>query len=980
MKKTVSRKRVATFVVLGLVGLGQFGTAAQPVSGAPAATWRVKPPRMSSDLDALAHPNLVAVSSTSSFELANVQSGPGTVITRRDGTVLVDIRVSSTGSEILRRLGEVGARIIHVSHDVRIVTAEILPANLEKLAALDPVVLSVTSVLEPEFNATCPTGATVSEGDAQLLASLGRSHYGVDGTGVVVGILSDSHNHLGGAPTDVTNGELPGATNPCGYPSPVVVQGEEAATGIDEGRAMGQIVHDLAPGAQIKFTSAALGEQATADGIRALAAAGAKVIVDDVSYFAEPMYQDGVIGQVVEDVSAAGVTYFSSAGNRNQILNGKNASSYETLAYRPTACPAVIIAAAGIYPPLDCHDFDPGAGADPTFGQGINAVSGRSELYVLGWNEPRFGIATDLDFWVLDAAGNVFDFSDEISTRSQRAFEINEISGVGQLSLVVSRYSGSGTPRFKFISSGNSLTSTEYPMALGTDVIGPSIYGHNASRSGVSVAATPYSNANTVETFSSRGPATYCWGGVVGSTPAAPLSPCQNATIDMDATDGTVTSFFGSSTGGVLRFFGTSASAPHAAAVAALIREKAPCFTAAQTLTAMNATARSIAGFDANARGSGLVNADAALAASFCGPPKVGPNVTKTLHVLGSGGVPVSGVSAVSLNVTITSPDQDGYVTVFPCGTIPNASNLNFVRTQTIPNSVIAPVSGSGDVCLFTTSNAHLIVDVNGWFPSSPSGLQGLTPSRVLDTRTGVGGVPVGPVATGGILTKTVTGSNGVPATGVSAVSLNVTVTSPQGPGYVTIYPCGTPPNASNLNFVLNQTIPNAVIAPLNALGQLCIFTSAATHVIIDVNGWFPSTGFTALTPSRVFDTRNGIGGVPAVKINAGATLAVTVLNRNGVPATGVSGVALNVTVTSPTNAGYLTVYPCGSLPNASNLNFDLGQTIPNQVLAPLSASGQVCFFASQQTHLIADVSGWFPTGNTSFQGLTPSRLFDSRS
>ena len=96
-------------------------------------------------------------------------------------------------------------------------------------------------------------------------------------------------------------------------------------------------------------------------------------------------------------------------------------------------------------------------------------------------------------------------------------------------------------------------------------------------------------------------------------------------------------------------------------------------------------------------------------------------------------------------------------------------------------------------------------------------------------------------------------------------------------------------------------------------------------------------------------------------------------------PASGVAAVALNVTVTGPSGPGYITVFPCGSLPNASNVNFEVDQTIPNAVIAPVSPSGQVCFYSSAATDLIADVSGWFPTGSTTFQGLSPARVFDSR-
>ena len=121
---------------------------------------------------------------------------------------------------------------------------------------------------------------------------------------------------------------------------------------------------------------------------------------------------------------------------------------------------------------------------------------------------------------------------------------------------------------------------------------------------------------------------------------------------------------------------------------------------------------------------------------------------------------------------------------------------------------------------------------------------------------------------------------------------------------------------------------------------------------------------FTAITPSRVFDTRPGEGGlrtVSKVKISGATELRVKLTDLSGlVPSTGVGAVSLNVTVTQPDGAGYVTVYPCGTRPNASSLNYTAGQTIPNAVIAPVSAQGEVCFFSTQPTHILADVNGWF--------------------
>jgi hypothetical protein len=332
------------------------------------------------------------------------------------------------------------------------------------------------------------------------------------------------------------------------------------------------------------------------------------------------------------------------------------------------------------------------------------------------------------------------------------------------------------------------------------------------------------------------------------------------------------------------------------------------------------------------------------------------------------GVVPASGVGAVSLNVTVTQPDGPGYVTVYPCGTQPNASSLNYVAGQTIPNAVIAPVSAQGEVCFYSQSPTHILADVNGWFASGAS-FTSVSPSRVFDTRPEPGGIrSVSKVKVGGgyQLAVKVTDLPGVvPATGVGAVSLNVTVTQPDGAGYVTVYPCGTQPNASSLNYVAGQTIPNAVIAPVSAQGEVCFYSQSPTHILADVNGWFASgSSFTSVSPSRVFDTRPGQGGIRLVakqKVGGGYQLRMKVTDLPGVvPATGVGAVSMNVTVTEPDGAGYVTVYPCGTQPNASSLNYVAGQTIPNAVIAPVSAQGEVCFFSQSPTHILADVNGWF--------------------
>jgi 3,4-dihydroxy-2-butanone 4-phosphate synthase len=282
---------------------------------------------------------------------------------------------------------------------------------------------------------------------------------------------------------------------------------------------------------------------------------------------------------------------------------------------------------------------------------------------------------------------------------------------------------------------------------------------------------------------------------------------------------------------------------------------------------------------------------------------------------------------------------------------------------------VSAPVSTTTTTAAPTTTTTAPTTTTTTAPPTSTPSFTAVSPARVFDTRPGEGGlrtVSKQKISGATELRVKLTDLSGlVPASGVGAVSLNVTVTQPDGAGYVTVYPCGTKPNASSLNYTAGQTIPNAVIAPVSAQGEVCFFSTQPTHILADVNGWFASgSSFTSVSPSRVFDTRPGEGGLRTVskqKISGATELRVKLTNLSGlVPASGVGAVSLNVTVTQPDGAGYVTVYPCGTKPNASSLNYVAGETIPNAVIAPVSAQGEVCFFSTQPTHILADVNGWF--------------------
>jgi hypothetical protein len=355
-----------------------------------------------------------------------------------------------------------------------------------------------------------------------------------------------------------------------------------------------------------------------------------------------------------------------------------------------------------------------------------------------------------------------------------------------------------------------------------------------------------------------------------------------------------------------------------------------------------------------------------------------GPAQTRSLKVTGAGGVPAGNVSAVVLNVTVTGGTGPSHLTVWPGGEAkPTASNLNFGTGQTVANLVVAAVGTNGEVSLYNNSgNVHVIADVVGWYDADGSGdrYSALTPARILDTRDGTGGNgPAGlgaPLAAGDTRDVTVIGRGNVP-TSATAVVLNVTATGGSASSHFTVYPAGQArPVASNLNFTAGQTVPNLVVVPVGANGQVSIFNNAGdANVIADVVGFFAPTtsgpgGFVGMVPSRILDTRDGTGS-PVAKLGAGQARSIKVTGvggLDGVPTSGVSAVVLNVTVTAPTASSHLTVWPTGvAMPTASNLNFVAGQTVPNLVVARVGSDGTVSIFNNAgSVDVIADIVGWY--------------------
>lgn len=592
----------ATVAAAVLLGLG----AVPATAGASS--------HLSPRLARIASPKLRAAPPARQARAVDLPGSGAASLVRRGDRVVVEIR---TAPSRLAALRAAGARLISVHPRYRTIVASVAPGRLRAVGAV-PGVRDVTEALAPIVSGaggSCQ-GAVVAESDLTLRAALVRRALGVDGSGVKVGVLSDSYDHKTGAIKDVQTGDLPGS---CGHTDPVEVLDDSNPDihARDEGRALLQVVHDLAPGAQLEFATVGPTEFDMAANIRALAAGGAKVIVDDVAFPDEPMFQDGPVADAIADVTARGVAYFTAAGNDNVRAGNADVGSWESPAYRPAACPPGVSSDVRAD---DCESFRPG---DRTYD--ISVPDGREVKVELQWAEPRDGVKTDLNLGLVVGGNTVAYSSEPNDTASQKPREVlkwtNNQGASADAQLVVARATTAdgGTPRIKLIrfenaASLDALPEPAYRVSRGGDVVGPTIFGHNGATAAITLAAVPASNAATVEPYSSRGPVTHYFGPVTSAAPAAPLAaPRVIAKPDLAASDCVMTTFFAPSTH---RFCGTSAAAPAAAAIAALQLAADPSLTPRRIRALQLASGRPVGAFGPLAEGSGLVDAVAAAPAA----------------------------------------------------------------------------------------------------------------------------------------------------------------------------------------------------------------------------------------------------------------------------------------------------------------------------------------------------------------------------
>ncbi len=333
------------------------------------------------------------------------------------------------------------------------------------------------------------------------------------------------------------------------------------------------------------------------------------------------------------------------------------------------------------------------------------------------------------------------------------------------------------------------------------------------------------------------------------------------------------------------------------------------------------------------------------------------PDESRVLAIAGHGDIPAA-TSAVVLNVTATAPSGEGFLTLYPCGGAKpsTTSNLNFDGGATVANLVVSKVGAGGTVCLFSNQRVHVVVDITAWYPAGAP-YHPVEPQRLLDTRDSRGRSidPLRPYAEH----RLHVGGVGSIADDAASATLNVTAVNATADGFGTVYPCGTAsPGTSSLNFTSGHTIANLVITKLGTGGDICFFSKAVTDIVIDISGWSPvASTFHAIVPERLMDTRIKLG---ASRLGSDDVVELKVHGTAGIPVTA-TAVAVNVAVTDPSGAGYISVYPCSQVwPGTSNLNYGAGQTIANMTVTRVGIGGCLRITSMSSTDIVADVTGWF--------------------
>ncbi len=605
-RRLIAAAALGALMVPGAAMLGSLQDATAADKGATGAMTKMDPALVS----VLEKQAGAAARSLQAQEVSALSSASVAQVV--DGKVLIDAVATGQGSDLLADLETLGLE--RGSAFGRVVSGWLPVGALEQAAELGTLQAARPAV------ALSQVGSVTSEGDPAMFSDLARLFFGVKGRRITIGSLSDSYDCLEGAAGDIASGDLPPARR-------ITILDDSACPGSDEGRAMMQLIRDVAPRASQAFHTAFGGQADFANGIVELAdQAGSEVIVDDVIYFAEPMFQDGIIAQAVDQVKAQGVAYFSSAGN-----GGRNSWDSADNGFVDSG---VTGAFGGVR-----HDFDPGPGVDDL--QSFIIAPGTT-IFAFQWDEPAAsvgvgapGSASDVDILVYDDQGNftfIGGFALNIGGDPIEVFGIvNNTTEDLEINIGLELFEGPAPGFMKYVvfdprSESINDPPTSFPNEFQTD--SGTNYGHSNAAGAAGVGASFWRQTPRFGVFPPQINAFSSAGGtpIFFDLDGLPVDELR-AQPRFTAPDGGITTFFGGRDGfgnidpNGTNFFGTSAAAPHAAAVAALMLEADRSLTPDEVYEILEVTALDMddpatAGFDFGfdfGTGHGFVNAIAAV-------------------------------------------------------------------------------------------------------------------------------------------------------------------------------------------------------------------------------------------------------------------------------------------------------------------------------------------------------------------------------
>lgn len=499
-------------------------------------------------------PNLVVLFEENSVgRLSGAGARSSVELATLDGSSVVVDAFAATPEDAKALLGELTALGLSRGAQAGRVVSGFMPVSaLDEAAALANLHSMALSVMMRS------EGASVTQGDKAMMTDDARLIQGIDGTGVKVGVISDSFDHLGGAAAGVLSGDLPAVQ---------VVGDSNLATDTDEGRAMCEIVMDVAPGASQAFHTANGGQANMVNAINQLIGVNCHIIVDDIRYLSEPMYQDGIIAQAASNVFVGGRLHFSAAGNQA-------ARSYENGFNNSVSNFTGLLGGK-------MHAWD---GNDDVYWQFDLPNNARLQL-AFQWDDPHFAVSgapgaqTDMGIAIVNSVPAILASSNAANiggNPSEIVSYTNTTGGAQTVWVTVERMSGPPPVRMKWVrfSSGPAPTLNEYSALENKSTVFGTPNGTNT----VAVAAafwnsTPEFGTDpaAAESFTSLGgtPIRYNLAGAFVNPPTVRNKP------EITAPDGGNTTFFGQDSAADAdadpNFFGTSAAAPHAAAFAALV-------------------------------------------------------------------------------------------------------------------------------------------------------------------------------------------------------------------------------------------------------------------------------------------------------------------------------------------------------------------------------------------------------------------------